>query len=94
MLCRQFLFTRYAPLFGRTTILIAVSSLSFGSAHIIFLNPIAIVMTLAGGFLFARDYARHRSLKLTRLEHTFCGCLIFTVDHGRFFYTGAAWHHH
>jgi hypothetical protein len=50
-------------------------------------------MTTAGGLLFARDYARHRSLSLTCLEHSLYGCLIFTIGLGRFFYTGAAWKH-
>ncbi|NHO31761.1 CPBP family intramembrane glutamic endopeptidase [Acetobacter fallax] len=94
MLYRQFLFTRYAPLFRKTGALIAASAISFGFAHIIFLNPIAIVMTVIGGFLFARDYSRHRSLRFACLEHSLYGCLIFTVGLGRFFYTGAAWHHH
>ena len=48
-------------------------------------------MTAAGGWLFARDYARHRSLTLVCLEHAAYGCVIFTVGLGRFFYSGAAW---
>ncbi|WP_029605562.1 CPBP family glutamic-type intramembrane protease [Kozakia baliensis] len=93
MLYRAFLFTRYEPLFKRMPMLIAASATAFGFAHIIFLNWIAIFMTAIGGFLFARDYARHRSLQLTCLEHALYGCLIFTIGLGRFFYTGAAWHH-
>lgn len=94
MLYRQFLFMHYAPLFRRKSVLIAASALAFGFAHVIFLNPVAIIMTLAGGFMFARDYARHQLLRLTCLEHALYGCLIFTVGLGRFFYTGDAWHHH
>lgn len=93
MLYRRLLFQRYRALFGGDKALIAVSAIAFGFAHVIFLNWIAIAMTAAGGLLFARDYARHRSLPLTCLEHSLYGCLIFTVGLGRFFYTGAAWHH-
>jgi uncharacterized protein len=93
MLYRSLLFHRYRALFGRDIVLVLVSAAAFGFAHVIFLNWIAIAMTAAGGFLFARDYARHRSLPLTCLEHSLYGCLIFTVGLGRFFYTGAAWHH-
>lgn len=93
MLYRAFLFHRYAPLFASNAVLIAVSALAFGYAHIIFLNWIAIAMTAAGGLLFARDYARHGSLRLTCLEHSLYGCLIFTIGLGRFFFTGSAWHH-
>lgn len=83
----------YRSLFRSDTGIIIASALAFGFAHVIFLNWIAIGMTTVGGLLFARDYARHRSLRLTCLEHSLYGCLIFTVGLGRFFYTGAAWHH-
>lgn len=93
VLYRAFLFARYRSLFRSDTGIIIASALAFGFAHVIFLNWIAIGMTTVGGLLFARDYARHRSLRLTCLEHSLYGCLIFTVGLGRFFYTGAAWHH-
>jgi len=93
VLYRAFLFARYRPLFRSDKGLVAASAIAFGFAHVIFLNWIAIGMTAIGGLLFARDYARHRSLRLTCLEHSLYGCLIFTAGLGRFFYTGAAWHH-
>jgi hypothetical protein len=93
MLYRSLLFHRYRVLFRADVALILVSAAAFGFAHIIFLNWIAVAMTAGGGLLFARDYARHRSLPLTCIEHSLYGCLIFTVGLGRFFYTGAAWHH-
>jgi uncharacterized protein len=93
MLYRSLLFHRYARILPTDGMRIAASAITFGFAHVIFLNWIAIVMTAAGGLLFARDYARHRSLRVTCVEHSLYGCLIFTVGLGRFFYTGAAWHH-
>lgn len=93
MLYRSLLFHRFRPLFRTEPWLIVASAIAFGFAHIIFLNWIAIAMTVAGGALFARDYARHRSLSLSCLEHSLYGCLIFTIGLGRFFFTGAAWHH-
>ena len=39
------------------------------------------------------NLAKRRSLWLTCLEHGLYGCLIFTIGLGRYFYTGAAWHH-
>ena len=93
MLYRSLLFHRFAPILPTDRARIAASAIAFGFAHVIFLNWIAIAMTSAGGFLFARDYARHRSLRVTCIEHSLYGCLVFTVGLGRFFYTGAAWHH-
>jgi uncharacterized protein len=88
---RRFLFHRYGGLFGNQ--ITSASAVAFGYAHIIFLNPLAVLLTLAGGAMFARSYAQTRSLKLTGLEHALYGCLIFTIGLGQFFYTGAAWRH-
>jgi hypothetical protein len=89
---RRFVFARYETIFGATG-MVAASALAFGFAHIIFLNWVAVAMTLAGGAIFAADYARYRRLGLACLEHSLYGCLIFTIGLGRYFYTGAAWHH-
>jgi len=89
---RQFFFARYQKIFGGTG-LVPASALAFGFAHIIFLNWVAVAMTVAGGAIFAADYARYRRLGLACLEHSLYGCLIFTIGLGRYFYTGAAWHH-
>lgn len=91
MLYRAFLYYRYEPLFGHGWGYVAVSALAFGYAHVILLNWVAVAMTALGGYLFARDYARHHSLFLVCLEHALYGCVIFTVGLGRFFYSGAAW---
>jgi len=90
---RRFIFQRYASLFPTALSMVAASALAFGFAHVIFLNAIAVVMTTAGGAMFAAGYARHRSLALSCWEHSLYGCLVFTIGLGRFFYTGAAWHH-
>ena len=89
---RRFLRRRYAPLFSDGTGFIIASALAFGFAHILFLNWVAVVLTLAGGALFARSYAGHNSLGLVCFEHALYGCLIFTIGLGNFFFTGAAWH--
>lgn len=90
---RRFIFHRYAALFPSALSVVIASAVAFGFAHVIFLNWIAIAMTTAGGAIFAADYARHRSLALSCLEHSLYGWVVFTIGLGRFFYTGAAWHH-
>jgi hypothetical protein len=60
-------------------------------AHVLLMNPVAVIMTALGGYLFAKDYARHQSLALACLEHALYGCWVFTLGLGIFFYTGAAW---
>lgn len=88
---RSFLYYRYKPILPTERTYIAASAIAFSFMHIMFINPVALIMTLAGGHLFASDFARHRSLGLACLEHALYGCLIFTVGLGRFFYSGSAW---
>jgi hypothetical protein len=90
MVYRSFFLTRYAPILGAR--IVPASALAFGYAHIVFNNWIAIVFCIAGGWLFATTYQRHRSLALVCIEHALYGCLIFTLGLGWYFY-GAAWRH-
>lgn len=91
VLYRALIYKRYAVVFGEGRGYLIASALAFGYMHIIFLNWIAVAMTLAGGFIFADNYRKGRSLMLVSIEHALYGCLIFTVGLGRFFYVGAAW---
>ena len=88
LLFRAFLLDRYAPLFRQDRLAAAASAVSFGLAHLLFRNPLAVLLTLAGGWLFARRYQQTRSLAVVCLEHALYGLLIFTVGLGRFFYHG------
>ena len=88
---RSFIRVRYAPLFRSDRLYIAVSAAAFGFMHCIFLNPVAVMMTLIGGLLFAHSYSKYKSLALACLEHAIYGCLIFTIGLGHFFFSGAAW---
>ena len=86
---RAFFFERYRPLFPNPELLIAMSAIAFGFAHIIFRNPVAVVFTLAGGLLFAWRYAGTGSLAVSSFEHALYGCFMFTIGLGEFFYKGA-----
>ena len=50
---------------------------------------LAVALTLAGGWLFARCYQRTRSLFVVCVERAAYGLLIFTVGLGGFFHHGA-----
>ncbi|HKQ32886.1 MAG TPA: CPBP family intramembrane glutamic endopeptidase [Thermodesulfobacteriota bacterium] len=91
MIYRAFVYRRYEPLFGLRAGYVLASALAFGFMHIIFVNTVAIVLSVLGGLLFAGNYARHRSLALVSIEHALYGCLIFTIGLGKFFFAGYAW---
>ncbi len=86
---RTFFFHRYGRLFGSPWVTTVASAIAFSWAHIVLMNELAVLLTLVGGWLFARTYLRTRSLLATAVEHAAYGCLLFTVGLGRWFVTGA-----
>ena len=86
---RAFFFERYRALFPNPAVLIATSAVAFSFAHIIFRNPIAVILTLLGGLLFAWRYAETGSLFTSSFEHALYGCWMFTIGLGEYFYKGA-----
>jgi hypothetical protein len=82
ILYRAFLLHRY----GRALNGPVASAVAFAFAHLLFGNVLAVVATLAGGWLFARRYQQTRSLLVVSVEHALYGATIFTIGLGRFFY--------
>jgi membrane protease YdiL (CAAX protease family) len=63
-----------------------LSGTLFAYAHIVFRSGVALALTLAGGVLFARTYARTRSLLVCQIEHALYGCFLFTIGLGHTIY--------
>ena len=86
---RRYVFIRFGQWLQPPVVLILVSGLGFGFAHVIFDNWLAPALCAIGGLMFASTYQKTRSLALVCLEHALYGNFIFTVGLGRFFYHGA-----
>jgi membrane protease YdiL (CAAX protease family) len=86
---RAFIFHRYRGLIGDPRLLVVLSAVAFCWGHIVFQNVLALVLTLAGGVIFAATYYRTRSLLASSFEHALYGCLIFTVGLGKSLYFAA-----
>jgi uncharacterized protein len=89
ILFRAFFFHRYQPLFRRKAVMIALSGISFGLAHLFFNNAFAPVLATFGGMLFAYRYARAGSLVASTIEHGLWGVFLFTIGLGWYFYSGS-----
>lgn len=88
---RTFFFHRYGALFnGNRALLVAVNGALFGFAHVMFANPLTMVLSGALGFLLAYRYLKTRSIWAVWLEHALYGQLVFSVGLGRYFYTGVS----
>jgi len=88
LIYRTFFFHRYRQLFPADRWMIGMSASTFCFLHIIYDNPIAIVLSLIGGLLFSVTYQRSQSLLTTSIEHGLYGQFIFTIGLGHYFYEG------
>lgn len=84
-----FFFARYAPFFTTQRRMIAASAIVFAYAHVLFINPVAPLLSLIAGYFFATTYAKHKSLALVAIEHALYGNMMFTLGLGWYFYGGA-----
>lgn len=84
----SFFFTRYKTLFGSGAWMVAASAIVFAYAHILYINPVAPVLSLAGGIIFAMTYRAHKSLALVTIEHALYGNALFLIGLGPYFFSG------
>ena len=85
----KFFFARYKSFFGEKTLMVAMSSLAFCLAHILFINWVAPVLGLVGGIIFAGTYKKTKSLLMVSIEHSLYGDTLFFIGIGWFFWGGS-----
>jgi membrane protease YdiL (CAAX protease family) len=85
---RAFLIHRYRPIFGDGALAVAASAIAFSFLHVVYLNWLALLITLPAGVLLALTYRRTGSLAAVTLEHAAYGILAFTLGLGGFFFGG------
>ena len=86
---RAFFFHRYGNLLPNRGWMVLINAMLFGYMHIIFRSPLAMALTVVGGWLFADAYLRYRSLLPTTIIHSIYGWLIFTLGLGGYFHRGS-----
>lgn len=86
---RVLFFSRYGALFPGQGVALAVNAGVFGLAHLAYWNWVAVVLSAAGGLLFAEAYLRRGGFAAAVILHAVCGILVFTFGLGTFFYHGA-----
>ncbi len=86
---RAFLFHRYGALFPSNDERVFVSAVAFAYVHITYANLAIVLITLFGGILFARTYARSRSLVISGMEHSLYGNFLFIVGLWKYLFAPA-----
>lgn len=86
---RAFFFHRYGVLFRSRWAAIAVNAAAFSWLHAPFWQPIALLITVPAGVLFAWTFTRKRSTLASGIEHALYGWWAFFVGLGWFVYAGS-----
>ncbi|MEJ8572801.1 CPBP family intramembrane glutamic endopeptidase [Microbaculum marinum] len=86
---RALFFARYGGLFPNAGTAIVVNGAVFSLAHLFYWNWPAVILTAAGGVIFAWAYQRRGSFFYAWLMHSIAGQIIFTTGLGMYFYHGA-----
>jgi len=87
---RAFFFHRYAPILGSGTPILIINILCFSWLHAPMWNPIALIMTLPAGAIFAWTYRRTNSTLAAGFEHALYGIWAFACGLGYFVFAGNA----
>jgi membrane protease YdiL (CAAX protease family) len=83
---RTFLFRRYGNLFRIPWLTVVASGVSFSFLHIVYYDPVSMIITFVGGLYFARVYQQTRSVLFCAVLHGAMGIVIFGVGLGRYFW--------
>lgn len=83
---RTFLRKRYLHIFPKGWHFVLVSAISFSFLHIVFYNPLSMILTFIGGLYFARMYLVTGSVLYTSVLHGIFGIMIFGVGLGQYFW--------
>lgn len=83
---RTFLFRRYSVIFPKAWQFILLSALTFSFLHIVYYDPVSMILTFIGGLYFSWVYITTRSVLYTAVLHGIFGMLVFGVGLGQYFW--------
>ena len=83
---RTFLSRRYSVILPKRWQFVLASALTFSFMHIVFYNPLAMILTFIGGIYFAVNYRITRSVLFTSILHGIFGIMMFGVGLGQYFW--------
>jgi membrane protease YdiL (CAAX protease family) len=83
---RTFLSKRYSRIFPKKWHFVVASAVTFSFLHIVYYNPLSMILTLIGGLYLARVYQQTGSVLFTSVLHGIYGILFFGVGMGQYFW--------
>lgn len=82
---RTYFFHRYKKLFKNKSHRAVLGSVSFGLAHFIYGNWIAVMLSFFASLIFSFRFIESKSTAIVVIEHSLMGLLIFTLGLGYYF---------
>jgi membrane protease YdiL (CAAX protease family) len=83
---RTFLYKRYTLLFRKKWHFMLISGVTFSFLHIVYYDPVSMILTFAGGLYFAQVYLQTRSVLFCSVMHGLMGMIVFGVGLGQYFW--------
>lgn len=83
---RTFLSRRYTRILAREWHFILASGLTFSFLHIVYYDPVSMILTFVGGVYLAKVYYQTRSVLFTSVLHGVLGIIVFGVGLGQYFW--------
>jgi len=83
---RTFLSRRYSRIFTKGWQFVGASALTFSFMHIVYYDPVSLILTFIGGLYFAWNYQLTRSVLFTSVLHGIFGIMMFGVGLGQHFW--------
>lgn len=83
---RTFLSRRYTRILPLGWHFVVASGIAFSFLHIVYYDPVSLILTFIGGLYFARVYQLTRSVLFTSVMHGLFGIMIFGVGMGQYFW--------
>ena len=83
---RTFLSRRYSLILPKGWQFVLASALTFSFMHIVYYDPVSMILTFIGGLYFAKVYQQTRSVLFTSVLHGIFGIMIFGVGLGQYFW--------
>jgi len=83
---RTFLCRRYSLLLPKAWQFVLASAITFSFMHIVYYNPVSLILTFIGGIYFAINYRITRSVLFSSILHGIYGIMMFGVGLGQYFW--------
>ena len=83
---RTFLFRRYGRILPGDWHFLLASGITFSFMHIVYYNPVSMILTFVGGLYFGKVYLQTRSVLFSAVMHGITGIIVFGLGLGQYFW--------